>query len=80
MQAGQQAQQQQQKKDHVAPPVQAPTAQQTGQQVVYLNGSYFKLEFLGKPDEDAEAYLLHTNDWMNAHHFTEGVQKSKDFV
>ena len=36
------------------------------QQVVYLNWSNFKPEFSGKPDEDAEVYLLHSNDWMNA--------------
>ena len=69
MQAGQQAQQQQQQQDHVAPPVQAPAAQQPGQQLVHLNWSYFKPEFSGKPDEDAKAHLLCTNDWMNAHHF-----------
>ena len=44
---------------------------QAGQQkqIVHLNWSNFKPEFLGKPDEDAEAHLLHSNDWMNAHHF-----------
>ena len=39
-----------------------------------LNWSNFKPEFLGKPDEDAEAHLLHSNDWMNAHHFVDGVK------
>ena len=67
MQAGQQAQQQQ---DHVAP--QVSTAQ--GQQLVCLNCSYFKPEFSGEPDEDAEVHLLRTNDWMNAHHLIEGVK------
>ena len=76
-QAGQQAQQQQQQQDHVAPPVKAPTAQQPGQQIVHLNWSYFQLEFSGKPDEDAEANLLHTNDWMNAHHFIGGVKSQR---
>ena len=47
---------------------------------MHLNWSHFKPEVLGKPDEDAEALLLCTNDWMNAHHFVEGVKKSKDFV
>ena len=69
----------QQQEDHCAPQVLAPTAPQPGQQLVHLNWSYFKPEFSGKADEDAEAHLLHTNDWMNAHHFIEGV-KSKDFV
>ena len=71
----QQQQQQQQQQDHVAPQAQAPTAQQQAMpQMVNLNWSYFKPEFMGKPDEDAEAHLLHTNNWMNAHHFIEGVK------
>ena len=45
-----------------------------GQQVVHLNWSNFKPEFSGKPDEDAEAHLLCSNDWMNAHHFIEDVK------
>ena len=57
-------------------PVQAPQAPLAPQeqQLVHLNWSYFKPEFLGKPEEDAEAHLLHTNDWMNVHHFNEGVK------
>ena len=39
-----------------------------------MNWSNFKLEFSGKPEEDAEAHLLHSNDWMNAHHFEEEVK------
>ena len=54
------------------PELQAP--QQPAQQVVHLNWSHFKPEFSGKPDEDAEAHLPHTSDWMNAHHFIEGVK------
>ena len=50
---------------------QAPQAPQ-GEQLVHLNWSYFQPKFSGKPDEDAEAHLLHTNDLMNAHHFIEG--------
>ena len=42
-------------------------------QHLHLNWSYFKPEFSGKPDEDAEAHLLHLNDWMNAHRFFNGV-------
>ena len=34
-----------------------------------LNWSYFKPEFSGKPEEDAEAHLLRTNDWMETHNF-----------
>ena len=58
VQAGQQAQQQQQQQGHTAPPAHALPAQQQGQQIVHLNGSYFKPEFSGKPSEDAEAHLL----------------------
>ena len=42
--------------------------------IVHLNWSHFKPEFSGTPDEDAEAQLLHTIDWMNAHNFVEGVK------
>ena len=52
--------------------LQAP--QQPAQPMVHLNRSHFKAEFSGKPDEGAEAHLLHTNDWMNAHNFDEGVR------
>ena len=50
-----------------------PPAQQ-GQQIVHLNWSHLKPEFSGKPDEDAKAHLLCTNDWMTAHHFVEDVK------
>ena len=60
----QQQPQQQQNQDH--------TSQQ--EQVVHLNWSNLKPEFLGKPDEDTEAHLLCSNDWMNAHHFVDGVK------
>ena len=55
---------------------QAPQAPQTPQkqQLVHLNWSYFKPEFSGKPDEDAKAHLLCTNDWMNAHDFIDSVK------
>ena len=36
-----------------------------------LNWSYFKPEFSGKPEEDAGAHLLRTNDWMETHNFPE---------
>ena len=65
LQAGQQAPQQQ---EHHAPP------EQQGQQIVHLNWSHFKPEFSGKPDEDAEAHLHCTDDWMTAHHFVEGIK------
>ena len=43
-------------------------------QMVHLHWSNFKPEFPGKPDEDAGAHLLCTNDCMNVHHFTDGVK------
>ena len=39
-----------------------------------LNWLYFKSEFVGKPDEDAEAHLLITNKWMDTHVFQEDVK------
>ena len=39
----------------------------------HFNWSHFKPDFSGK-SEDAEAHLLQTNDWMNAHHFLEGIK------
>ena len=44
------------------------------QQHLHINWSNFKPEFSGKPEEDAEAHLLHSNDWMNAHHFNDYVK------
>ena len=42
--------------------------------------SNFKPEFSGKPEEDAEAHLLHSNDWMNAHHFLEDVKVQRLYL
>ena len=48
---------------------------QPGQQVpMHMNWSHFKPEFSGKPEEDVEAHLLRTNDWMNIHDFPDGVK------
>ena len=44
------------------------------QRHIHLNRSNFKPEFSGKPEEDAEAHLLHSNDWMDAHHFNEDIK------
>ena len=54
------------------PELQKQHAQQ-GQQIIHLNWSQFKPEFSGKPEEDIEAHLLLTNDWMNTHHIVQGV-------
>ena len=45
------------------PPPQAPQ----------LNWSYFQPEFSGKPEEDAVAHLLRTNDWMETHDFPDNA-------
>ena len=34
-----------------------------------LNWLHLKLKFSGKQEEDAEAHLLRTNDWMDTHRF-----------
>ena len=64
-----------------APDAPAPPAPQALQQPIqqvpqmpHLDWSYFKPEFSEKPQEDAEAHLLRTNDWMNTHQFQEGVK------
>ena len=74
-----QAQQQQQ--DQPAPPAPAhiPAAHQ-GQQIMHLNWSHFKPEFSGKPEKDAEAHLLCTNDWMTTHHFVEGLNVQRFYL
>ena len=38
-------------------------------QMPQLNWSHFKPEYAGKPDEDGEANLLRTNNWMDMHEF-----------
>ena len=45
-----------------------------GQRHLHINWSSFKPEFSGKPEEDAEAHLLHSNNWKNAHHFDEDIK------
>ena len=42
--------------------------------VMQLKWSHFKPEFTGKPDEDVEAHLLRTNDWMDIHALQEGLK------
>ena len=39
-----------------------------------LTGQILKPEFSGKLEEDAEAHLLQSNDWMEAHHFNEDIR------
>ena len=44
------------------------------QQPLRMNWSCFKPVFSGKPEEDVEAHLLRTNDWMTTHDFPEAVK------
>ena len=39
-----------------------------------LNWSHFKPEFAGKLEEDTEAHLLRTNDWIDMHDFPDNVK------
>ena len=39
-----------------------------------LNWSHFKPEFADRPEEDVEAHLLCTNDWMVTHNFPQDVK------
>ena len=48
----------------------APRAPQRPQ----LNWSHFKPKFVGKPEEDTEAHLLRTNDWMDTHDFLDHIK------
>ena len=56
-----------------APQTQQQPTQQV-QQIPHLNWSYFKPGFSGKPEEDAEAHLLRTKNWMNTHQFQKGIK------
>ena len=61
----------------VPAPLHLPTLQQPAQQaqhILQLNWSQFKPEFSGKSEENAEAHLTRTNDWMDTHQFQEGVK------
>ena len=51
---------------------QEPVGQQ--QQHLHINWLNFKPEFSGKPEEDAEAHLLCSIDWMNASCFVNGIK------
>ena len=39
-----------------------------------LNWSHFKPKYAGKLEEDTEAHLLRTNDWMDTHDFQHHVK------
>ena len=60
-----------------APPVQPivpPTQPIQPALMPQSNWLHFKPEFTSKPDEDADAHLLRTNDWMETHAFLECVK------
>ena len=40
----------------------------------------YSTEFAGKPDEDAVAHLLQTNNWMDIHAFPENVKVQNFFL
>ena len=52
---------------------QVPAAPQIVQQPV-LNWSHFRPEITDRSEEDVEAHLLCTNDWINTHNFPGDVQ------
>ena len=45
-----------------------------------LNCSHFKCDFSGKPEEDAEAHLLRTTDWMTTHDFPEDQKVRRFYI
>ena len=51
-----------------------------GQRCIHLNWSNFKPEISGKVEEDAEAHLLCSNDWMEAHHFNEDIRVQRFYL
>ena len=53
---------------------QQPPAQQVIQQQLLMNWSHFKPKLSGKRDEDVEANLLKTNDWITTHDFPDAVK------
>ena len=56
-------------------PTPQPLPPQPGQQVhMHMNGSHFKPDYSGGLEEDVEAHLLRTNDWMNTHDFPDDVK------
>ena len=48
-----------------------------GQRHLHINWSNFKPEYSGKQEEDAEAHLLYSNDWMNAQYVDEDIKAQR---
>ena len=69
------------REDPAPQPTPQPLQPQPDQQVhMNMNWSHFKPEYSGKPEEDAEAHLLWTNDWMNTHNFPEDVKVQRFYL
>ena len=64
----------------VPPPQPVPALPIQPAHMSQLNWSHFKPEFTGKPNEDGEAHLLKTNDWMDMHAFMKGVKVQHFFL
>ena len=62
------------KEGAAAPNLRQEQDHKAGQRHSDINWSNFKAEFSGKPEEDAEAHLPCSNDWMNAHCFNNDVK------
>ena len=62
------------------PPPQLLQPQQAQQAHMHMNWSHFKPEYSGKPEEDVEAHLLRTNDWMNTHDFVDDVKVQRFYL
>ena len=62
------------REDPAPQPPQQPLQPPDQQIHLHMNWSHFKPEYSGKPEEDVEAHLLRTNDWMNTHNFPEDIK------
>ena len=54
-----------------------PIPNQPAPQIIHqqvLKWFHFKPEVAGRPEDNAESHLLHTNDWMATHNFQEDVK------
>ena len=48
--------------------------------ILPLNWSHFKPQYSGKPDKDAEAHLLRTNNWMDTHRFQDHIKVQRFYL
>ena len=54
--------------------------QQSVPHMLPLNWTHIKPKFSGKPDDDAEAHLHRTNDWMDTHRFQDNDKVQRFFL